>query len=109
VYRDIKLSNILCPATDDEGHHRSYSDDFSTAAYHNSSSSMAAEPAVVVKLADFGMAGKAGSDGCLRGRCGTPGYVRASFQLYHYRSIHNALKYTGHDQSCCNDSILLIL
>ncbi|KAG5176912.1 kinase-like domain-containing protein, partial [Tribonema minus] len=28
-----------------------------------------------VKLADFGMAGAAGADGCLRGRCGTPGYV----------------------------------
>jgi serine/threonine protein kinase len=30
---------------------------------------------IVVKLADFGMAGFIGRDGRLRGRCGTPGYV----------------------------------
>ncbi|KAG5181092.1 kinase-like domain-containing protein [Tribonema minus] len=57
AHRDIKLSNILCPAPDGAG------------------SRGCAAAAPVVKLGDFGMAGAVGADGCLRGRCGTPGYV----------------------------------
>lgn len=36
----------------------------------------------IVKLADFGMAGLIRSDGCLRGRCGTPGYVSEPARIY---------------------------
>lgn len=36
---------------------------------------------MTIKLADFGMAGFVGSDGLLRGRCGTPGYVAPEILL----------------------------
>ncbi|CAM9433518.1 unnamed protein product [Chrysoparadoxa australica] len=49
AHRDIKLSNLIYPE-------------------------LATRPCDV-RLADFGMAARAGSDGLLRGRCGTPGYV----------------------------------
>jgi calcium/calmodulin-dependent protein kinase I len=57
AHRDVKLSNILLPR--DAG--ASLADCSSTS-----------HP---VRLADFGMAGLEDEEGCLRGRCGTPGYV----------------------------------
>jgi DNA mismatch repair ATPase MutL len=52
VHRDIKLSNCI----------------YNCDASHRDSPGN-------VRLADFGMAGRIGSDGLLRGRCGTPGNV----------------------------------
>jgi serine/threonine protein kinase len=54
AHRDIKLSNVTFPV---DSNSDSASDD------------------IIVKLADFGMAGFIGRDGRLRGRCGTPGFV----------------------------------
>jgi serine/threonine protein kinase len=52
VHRDIKLSNCI----------------YNCDASHRDSPGN-------VRLADFGMAGRIGSDGLLRGRCGTPGTI----------------------------------
>mmetsp|Transcript_12025 Transcript_12025/g.18168 ORF Transcript_12025/g.18168 Transcript_12025/m.18168 type:complete len:1077 (-) Transcript_12025:146-3376(-) len=59
AHRDIKLSNITFPERMNE----------------NLLLSRAKHPPMQIKLADFGMAGFLEKDGCLRGRCGTPGYV----------------------------------
>ncbi|KAG5181273.1 kinase-like domain-containing protein, partial [Tribonema minus] len=48
-HRDIKLSNLIFPRR--------------------------GAPPGSARLADFGMAGRVGAHGLLRGRCGTPGYV----------------------------------
>jgi len=61
AHRDVKLSNITIARPPDllEGLPRGRAHD----------------APMQVKLADFGMAGLVGYDGCLRGRCGTIGYV----------------------------------
>lgn len=46
----------------------------------------------VVKLADFGMSGVVRSDGCLRGRCGTPGYVRWKYDIGYVTCNHRHTK-----------------
>jgi hypothetical protein len=68
AHRDVKLSNITFPLPDNKR------------TSPSSSSSSSPSPVIesnktTIKLADFGMAGFAGLDGKLRGRCGTPGYV----------------------------------
>ena len=60
-HRDVKLSNITIARP--------------PSMFDGLAGSPVQETHIKVKLADFGMAGFVGSDGCLRGRCGTMGYV----------------------------------
>lgn len=62
THRDIKLANITFPHKINEH------------LMSNSHVKTKHTP-MQIKLADFGMAGFLEKDGCLRGRCGTPGYV----------------------------------
>lgn len=65
AHRDIKLSNITFPL-------ECTTDNVQQDVQHQGE---VQQKRIHIKLADFGMAGFQSTDGKLRGRCGTPGYV----------------------------------
>jgi calcium/calmodulin-dependent protein kinase I len=65
AHRDIKLSNITFPA-ERRARNREIVVNRNSLVHNKD---------LVIKLADFGLAGLIGKDGKLRGRCGTPGFV----------------------------------